>query len=403
MLEANAVRGRRLWLAALLCGVLWVGLILSPVAQERALASVPTGGAGEGAAYEVKTCEGESLDLTAPEYESLKLHNEARKGAGLDYLCVNPILTEAARSHAADMLERDYFSHYSPGGSGTSPIERMESAGYSGWSMWGENIAWGSGTRADASEIFGALMDSPGHRENILKDGYLEVGIGAVSGEFDGYDDAGMYAMDFGARGGQEHEYPEVLSESGGTDEGGQVPDEEPDGAVTPPDQENAVEPTPEPGESQKEDEQEATDAQAAICERFGRTRERIIGDLRDSASEANDAADGDLASRIIAETKTQIADDFEESLLNPSFCDFGSPNDPNEETTPDETTGPEQTAPEQTTSDTGESTDGEEGQKTVVVEEDGEGDAGSADAIRQRVEREARAAVSEVPSAGDN
>lgn len=396
-----------------------------------ALASSPAaGGSNATDAYEVRTCDGGSFGLTAPEYESLELHNEAREGAGLGHLCVNPTLTEAARAHASDMMERDYFSHYSAGGAGTSPIQRMEAEGYAGWNAWGENIAWGSGYKGDSKEIFAALMNSAGHRENILKDGFLEVGIGAVGGEYNGNAGSGMYAMDFGARAGQPHEYPEVLAENGGGS-GGQPAEDDPlagqpaaspEGEVTPGEGEGtpeAVEPQPEPGESTEEEKQEVADAQKAVCEIFAETREGIISNLREQAEAA--AGQEGPAGEIIAETKTDIADDFERSLLTTSFCDFGegtpgegTPEDGTpEDGTPEEGTSPETTSPETSSP---ESTSIEQVEKTTVIQQSSEGGDSSEDAsedasggsaggegvdaaeIRRQVERDVRRALAGTP-----
>lgn len=407
------------------------------LAAHDARASAPTAGEAPGA-HEVATCEGEPFGLTAAEYESLKLHNEARAGAGLGHLCVNPTLTEAARAHAKDMIERKYFSHDNP--DGEDPLARIEEAGYADWSSWGENIGWGSGEQADAREVFADLMNSPGHRENILKDGFLEVGIGAVAGEYDGHPDAGMYAMDFGSRDGQEHELPEpapaaeappeepapepapegttpepapestspegatpeettapqppapeeappetttpestspegTVPEStspegttpeettpeettpeGTTPEGTPPADELPDeGEVTPPDQEEPYQETPEPGESDEEEQREVAGAQQAICETFGEIREREIAEHRAKAEGASGEDEGeeaeggeagggvpdggDLASQIIAETHRKIADQFEKSFLNPSFCGSGGEPEAGEGETPEGTT----------------------------------------------------------------
>jgi uncharacterized protein YkwD len=47
-----------------------------------------------------------------------------------------------------------------------------------GWSHWGENIAMGFGSSVS---VFNAWMASPGHRANILKAAYTQMGIGRVS------------------------------------------------------------------------------------------------------------------------------------------------------------------------------------------------------------------------------
>ena len=57
----------------------------------------------------------------------------------------------------------------------------MVGAGYvnrnDGWTL-GENLAWGTGKFSTARGVHDAWMQSPGHRANILKPAYRELGIG---------------------------------------------------------------------------------------------------------------------------------------------------------------------------------------------------------------------------------
>ena len=248
----------------------------------------------DSATHEVRTCKGESFALTAPEYESVKMHNQARGEAGLPHLCVNPTLTRAARGHAADMLDRDYFSHDSP--EGVEPVDRMMDGGYSGFNVSGENIAYASGPLADSEPIFDSLIRSPDHRENILRAAFLEVGVGAVASA-DG--STGMYVMDFGARLGQPREYPRLLSDA----EGEAAPPEEAttlaplsgeatemgggeaahEAAQDPAAEEASEGEHPEGGHPAVEDHR-----QAILCEIFARTSGSIIAGSEDGAAFAD-------------------------------------------------------------------------------------------------------------------
>ena len=64
-------------------------------------------------------------------------------------------------------------------------VDRIRGAGYAkrdrGWAL-GENLAWGTGGLATAARDPRAWMNSPGHRANILKRAYREVGIGIALG-----------------------------------------------------------------------------------------------------------------------------------------------------------------------------------------------------------------------------
>lgn len=103
-------------------------------------------------------------------------------------LAFNQDLIDAAHKHSAWMLSTDTFSHTGAGGS--NPGARMKAEGYDG-SAWGENISitWGNGKVPSQSVVEGmenGLFKSPGHRVNILKDSYNEIGIGVEGGEYRG-------------------------------------------------------------------------------------------------------------------------------------------------------------------------------------------------------------------------
>ena len=150
----------------------------------------------------VNTCDGGTITLNAEEKRVLDLHNRARKKRGLKRLCVNPILTQAARAHTQEMLAKDYTSHNSF--NGETVKERLERYGYTfdGYSYYayGENIAWGCGSYGAPDSIFRWWMHSSGHRSNILKKSFREVGIGVLRGTYKSCTEATMYTVDFGVR-----------------------------------------------------------------------------------------------------------------------------------------------------------------------------------------------------------
>ena len=120
-------------------------------------------------------------------------------------------LLTAARGHAGWMLSAQVFSHTGQGGS--TARQRMEAAGYAFTGSWtsGENIAWGGTTGVldlteETRELHDGLFRSPGHRENICWASFRDVGIGVLSGVFDGYN-AGMAAQKFAASGSQPHRF----------------------------------------------------------------------------------------------------------------------------------------------------------------------------------------------------
>src|SRR4051812_1418189 len=112
-------------------------------------------------------------------------------GAPQAPLAFNPNLISAARQHSAWMLANSNFSH--TGANGSSPGDRMKAAGYtfSGSWTWGENIAinYGAGTSVSAATVRSlenGLFKSAGHRENLLNPAFKEVGMGVVSGTYQG-------------------------------------------------------------------------------------------------------------------------------------------------------------------------------------------------------------------------
>ena len=112
-----------------------------------------------------------------PELEAqmLELVNQERAAVGLGPLAPDPELLVVARAHSADMFARGYFSHQTP--EGKSPFDRIREADVR-FRTAGENLAL-----APTVEIaHRGLMNSPGHRENILRPQFGRVGIGILAG-----------------------------------------------------------------------------------------------------------------------------------------------------------------------------------------------------------------------------
>lgn len=108
---------------------------------------------------------------------TLCLLNARRAEAGLAPLASSATLARAAEKHSEDMGERRFFSHDTP--DGVEPATRIVAAGYprDGVTV-GENLAWGEETAATPREIVEGWMESPGHRANILRPEFREIGIG---------------------------------------------------------------------------------------------------------------------------------------------------------------------------------------------------------------------------------
>jgi uncharacterized protein YkwD len=115
----------------------------------------------------------------ALEAKMLEFVNEERAKEGLKPLKADPELTQVARAHSKDMFARGYFAHESP--DGRNPFDRMKAANVN-FLTAGENLAL-----AQTLEIaHNNLMNSPGHRANIMSPAFGRVGIGVMDGGFYG-------------------------------------------------------------------------------------------------------------------------------------------------------------------------------------------------------------------------
>ena len=120
------------------------------------------------------------------------LTNQARAAKGLRPLKYNEKLRRAAEGHSSWMVRASRFEHGDLAG-------RIRAVGYGGWT-YGENIAWATGRLATAREIHRSWMNSPGHKANILRPQFKEMGIGIALGAAGAGSNGATYTVDFGAR-----------------------------------------------------------------------------------------------------------------------------------------------------------------------------------------------------------
>lgn len=109
------------------------------------------------------------------ETRMLELVNKERVAAGLKPLAPDPELTEVARRHSTDMFARGYFAHDTP--EGRDPFDRMREANVR-FLTAGENLALAPTVQV----AHRGLMNSPGHRANILQKDFGRLGIGIMDG-----------------------------------------------------------------------------------------------------------------------------------------------------------------------------------------------------------------------------
>ncbi len=135
----------------------------------------PPASPGTGHDHPSTPVPGSTIQLIADEQAMVSLVNQARAEAGLAPLRVDPQLVKTARMKSQDMIDLGYFGHTSP--TYGSPFDLMRSKGVS-YRYAGENLA-GAPT---VERAHAGLMNSQGHRANILNPNYTRIGIGVIDG-----------------------------------------------------------------------------------------------------------------------------------------------------------------------------------------------------------------------------
>lgn len=141
---AQAITRTRIAAVLLLCVCLW----LSGTATDQARA-------------------GESAQRRA---ELLQLTNEARDHKDRAALALDAKLSRYAVKHSRAMAEAGGLFH-------TEDV--ADKLGQRDWSMWGENVGYGS----SLTDVQAAFMGSTPHRRNILRAGFDHTAIGVVESD----------------------------------------------------------------------------------------------------------------------------------------------------------------------------------------------------------------------------
>lgn len=155
----------------------WMEDRLSPVFSELFNRVVPKPSAAIGEQKSIKL----PFTVTDPsprndlEAEMLVMVNQEREKHGLKALRADAAIAVVARKHSADMFARGYFSHITP--EGVNPFQRIRKEKIL-FMIAGENLALAQ-TLAIAHT---GLMNSPGHRANILRPSFGRLGIGILDG-----------------------------------------------------------------------------------------------------------------------------------------------------------------------------------------------------------------------------
>ncbi|MCP4701082.1 MAG: CAP domain-containing protein [Gammaproteobacteria bacterium] len=122
--------------------------------------------------------------LEKAEDRILALVNKERRRRKLKALKPDNFLRKAARAHSLDMLQRNFFDHATP--EGKTSQDRIAMIHRTLIGTTGENIWMRDGSNmpqpeALAKQAMQGWMNSPGHRENILRSNFTHLGVGAAA------------------------------------------------------------------------------------------------------------------------------------------------------------------------------------------------------------------------------
>ena len=168
--ERMDAAARLRWLAKL-TAARWLSLAAVALLAWASAAAVPSFAQSDRPADDIETIRARALELV----------NQSRQEHGLPPLALEDKLNRSAQAHAGDMFTRRYYNHDSP--EGRTAHDRYIEAGGSKWRMVAENIAHCSGCRPPArvgilTRLHRGWMESPSHRENILREGLTHFGFG---------------------------------------------------------------------------------------------------------------------------------------------------------------------------------------------------------------------------------
>lgn len=110
-----------------------------------------------------------SFKLSCQEAQFITELNLYRRANSLSTLKVSKSAVLAARWHAQNMIDLNYFDHYEP--NGRDPFTRMRAFGYPGFA---ENVSYGSPNKT----AFCQWRNSDGHNKNMLGASHVSTGIG---------------------------------------------------------------------------------------------------------------------------------------------------------------------------------------------------------------------------------
>jgi uncharacterized protein YkwD len=106
------------------------------------------------------------------------LINSYRTSSGVNAIAYEPTLTYVAKLRSQDLMDRGYFSHYTP--EGTTVFDLFRANGIA-FKIGGENLGQAMPAGIGSPEAFlNAWQNSASHNANMLRVGYNYIGVGMV-------------------------------------------------------------------------------------------------------------------------------------------------------------------------------------------------------------------------------
>ncbi len=117
----------------------------------------------------------QTAEIKEMELQIIHSINSIRKEQGLNTLKQNERLVLIAREYSYNMASKNFFAHISP--EGETLAERACAVGRP-YKLVGENLFKTTNIKNPLSIVVKGWMESPGHRENIMRSQFTETGVG---------------------------------------------------------------------------------------------------------------------------------------------------------------------------------------------------------------------------------
>jgi uncharacterized protein YkwD len=118
--------------------------------------------------------------------------NQARAQHGVRPLRIDHRHEAAARAKSRSMVRTGTFFH--------GNFQRRLTSYRARGPYFGENLAWGVGSRGEAASVVQMWLASPSHRANLLRRSFQRVGLGIYVGTFRGYGGTSVVTANFAGR-----------------------------------------------------------------------------------------------------------------------------------------------------------------------------------------------------------